>query len=64
MPGEKKLATPEELADYLGVPRATLSQWRYKGTGPKTIKVGRFRRYRWSDVEAWLERQSHGGEAA
>lgn len=26
--------SPEELADMLGVPVATVYQWRHKGTGP------------------------------
>lgn len=58
MPGEQKLASPRELADYLGVPLPTLAQWRYHGTGPKPIKVGRHIRYRWSSVEEWLDSQT------
>lgn len=52
------LAEPQEVADYLLVPKATLAQWRYLGQGPRFMKVGRFVRYRWSDVEAWLGTQS------
>jgi len=58
MSNGRPLASAEEVAEFLGVPVATLHQWRYKGTGPKASKVGRWLRYRWSDVEAWLDRQS------
>ena len=51
----RDLWSPDEVADYLGVPRATLYGWRYKGTGPRAMRVGRHLRYRRADVEAWLE---------
>ena len=52
------LGTTEEVAEYLGgVPVKTLEMWRYKGTGPKYMRVGKYVRYRWSDVEAWLAAQ-------
>ncbi|GAA1980408.1 helix-turn-helix domain-containing protein [Nocardiopsis rhodophaea] len=57
------LGRPTEVAEYLGVPERTLSQWRYLEKGPKWSKVGRHVRYRWSDVEAWLD-ANQGGEAA
>jgi excisionase family DNA binding protein len=45
----------QQLADYLGVPLASVYRWRYEGTGPRGIKVGKHVRYRRRDVEAWLE---------
>lgn len=57
----RPLATSEEVAEFLGVPVATLYAWRYrrKNEGPKSSKVGKYVRYRWADVEAWLDaRQS------
>lgn len=50
-----QLATSVEVAQYLQKPKATLDQWAYRGIGPRFIKVGNARRYRWRDVEAWLE---------
>lgn len=47
--------SPQQLADYVGVPVATVYRWRYEGTGPRGIKVGKHVRYRRRDVEAWLE---------
>lgn len=58
MDGRRPLATPEQVSEYLGVPITTLHQWRYKHTGPKACKVGRHLRYRWADVEKWLDEQA------
>lgn len=52
-----RLLTVQELAEYLGVPVATLYQWRYRREGPKGFRVGRHVRYRWSEIEAWVEQQ-------
>jgi predicted DNA-binding transcriptional regulator AlpA len=56
---EKALATATDVAQHLGYSPEGLAQMRYRGTGPKFIKLGgRAVRYRWSDVEAWLDRQT------
>ena len=55
MDGENRLLSVTELADYLAVPVATLYAWRYRGEGPPAMRVGRYLRYRWSDVQRWLE---------
>lgn len=59
MRANRPLATTAEVAAYLGedFPVRTLEMWRYRGTGPRFLKVGRHIRYRWSDVEAWLATQ-------
>lgn len=49
-----RLWTHQETADFLGVPPATLHQMNYKGTGPRSYRVGRYRRYDPRDIEAWL----------
>ena len=49
------LISPEELAVYLGVPKATIYKWRYEGIGPKAYRIGRHLRYRAADVEAFIE---------
>ncbi|WP_102926769.1 helix-turn-helix domain-containing protein [Streptomyces noursei] len=56
--GRAPLATPEEVAVYLGVPVKTLYQWRHRRIGPNALKVGRHLRYRWAEVDAWLTAQS------
>jgi Helix-turn-helix domain len=60
----RSLAAPPAVAEYLGVPQATLTQWRYLGKGPRWRKVGRHVRYDWPSVERWLASQPGGGEAA
>jgi predicted DNA-binding transcriptional regulator AlpA len=51
-----RLITPDELAEFLHRPKATLYAWRYRGEGPPAIAVGRELRYRESVVDAWLDR--------
>ncbi|WP_198535477.1 helix-turn-helix transcriptional regulator [Streptomyces caatingaensis] len=58
----RKLATAQELADYCGVPLATVYQWSHRGSGPRMIKVGRHLRARWEDIDRWLD--SHATDAA
>ncbi|WP_060179557.1 helix-turn-helix transcriptional regulator [Streptomyces sp. IMTB 1903] len=54
----RPLATAQDVAEYCGVPLATVYQWSSRGSGPKFIKVGRHLRARWADVEAWLDTQT------
>lgn len=55
-PGEKLLSA-QDLADYLGIPMATLYRWRHLSQGPPGFRVGRHIRYRWREVEDWVEDQ-------
>ncbi len=52
------------VASFLAVPAGTLDQWAYLGKGPAYMKIGRYRRYRREDVDAWLVSQRRGGDAA
>ena len=52
-----RLLTVEDLADYLEVPVATIYAWRYRRRGPPGFRVGRHLRFRWSDVERWINDQ-------
>jgi excisionase family DNA binding protein len=49
-----RLITPQELARALQVPVGTIYRWNYRGTGPRSLHVGRHVRYREEDVEEWL----------
>jgi excisionase family DNA binding protein len=53
-----KLIGVKELSDYIGIPERTLREWNYKGIGPKSYRVGRWLKYRKSEVDEWLETQS------
>ena len=55
MEQQDRLVNVQELADYLDVPVKTLYAWRYRCEGPPAFRVGRHLRYRWSDVERWIE---------
>lgn len=57
------LASTEEVAHFLNLPPKTLAQYAYLGKGPRYFRVGRYRRYRWADVEAWLDANTRGGVA-
>lgn len=50
-----RLLTVRELADLLQVPVKTIYTWRYKGIGPPAVPLGRYLRFRATDVAAWLD---------
>lgn len=50
----ERLLNPQQVAALLGVPVATLRQWRTHGIGPRGFRVGRHLRYRAADVEQWI----------
>lgn len=60
----ERLLGPKELAEYVGVPLRTVYQWNHRGTGPKMLVVGKHRRYRRADVDAWLEANADPRSAA
>jgi hypothetical protein len=51
------LLTPEEVAERLRRPVATVRFWRSRGIGPKGARVGGRVLYRESDIERWIEEQ-------
>lgn len=52
-----RLWTIDEVSYFLGVPKATLYQWRYLGTGPKAGRAGRYLRYDPAEVISWFRQQ-------
>lgn len=51
------LLDPDDVAAQFKVSVFTVRDWRKYGTGPHFIKVGKFIRYRQSDLDAWIESQ-------
>lgn len=58
---DEQLLTPRQLADYLNVPLSTLYSWRYHDNGPPGLRVGKHLRYRWADVQKWVQDQIKTG---
>lgn len=55
--GLDPLLSIADLAEYLGVPVATIYDWRVDGKGPCGIRVGRHVRFAVSDVVTWIAEQ-------
>lgn len=53
-----RLVSAQDLAAYLGVPVATVYSWRYRREGPPAIRIGRHLRYRWPEVQEWLDQRA------
>ncbi len=53
------LLSTDEVSRVLVIPAGTLANWRWMGTGPLFLRVGRHVRYRRTDVEAWIDAQVH-----
>jgi predicted DNA-binding transcriptional regulator AlpA len=54
------LWTIEDVSAYLGVPVKTLYDWRSWRYGPVGKRVGKYVRYRATDVMAWFESLDSG----
>ena len=64
----ERLLSADEVAEFLGIPVATLYQWRNKGCGPDAYRVGRHLRYGFAadraaydeDAAVWTLTDPHG----
>jgi excisionase family DNA binding protein len=54
-----RLLNAKEVADRLGVPESWVRQETRAGRMPH-VRLGRYRRYDWDEVVAWLETQRQG----
>lgn len=65
MVSERPMADVKAVAEYLDVPVTTLYDQRHhkRGVGALAIKVGRHLRWRWEDIEAWLDEQARSSAA-
>ncbi|MDQ3659586.1 MAG: helix-turn-helix domain-containing protein [Actinomycetota bacterium] len=55
MDAKQRLWTTNDLAQHLRVPVATIHRWRYQGTAPRALRIGKHLRYRPEDIAAWLQ---------
>jgi len=55
-----KYLTPTDLTELLGVPLATIYQWRYQRVGPPGFRVGRHVRYDPKAVREWIDSLGEG----
>lgn len=58
----EQLLTPQQIAEKLGVAVSTIYQWTHTGFIPH-IKLGRFVRFRESDINKWLNSRVHKGRS-
>jgi predicted DNA-binding transcriptional regulator AlpA len=49
-----KLWSVKDVSEYLGVPVATLYQWRSRGYGPPGRRLGKHIRYLPEQVRGWV----------
>jgi excisionase family DNA binding protein len=54
---ETEFWSSKEVCEYLGISLNTLRYWQYMGTGPRSYRMGRHRKYKPADVRAWAERR-------
>jgi len=58
----ENLLTPQEIAEVLGVSKSTIYQWTHQEYIPH-VKLGRFVRFRKSQIEIWLEKKAKKGRS-
>jgi len=55
-PNDVLLVDEQEAARMLGYTVGTLRNWRFKGRGPRFVRISpKSIRYRIQDLEAWIE---------
>jgi predicted DNA-binding transcriptional regulator AlpA len=60
----EKLLNEAEVAKWLGYSPRTVQGWRLRGKGPAHVVIaGKTIRYRVSDVQSWLDRQTEKEKA-
>jgi hypothetical protein len=57
-PDPIQLLNQTQAAEVLAVNPRTLEGWRFKGGGPRFVRVGRRVRYRMRDLRAWIEERT------
>jgi excisionase family DNA binding protein len=55
-----RLLSTIEVAELLQVPVKTIYEWRLRGQGPRSVRVGRHLRFDPSDLCRWIEDRKSG----
>ena len=50
----ERLWSIDDLAEFLGVSKSTVYDWRNRGDGPVAHRLGKHLKYARADVDAWL----------
>jgi predicted DNA-binding transcriptional regulator AlpA len=58
--GDDRLWSIKDVDQFLGVPVATIYQWRVRGEGPPATKLGKHLRYEPGVVRAWVSEHRDG----
>ena len=48
----------KEMQARTGIAESTWRDWARRGIGPKSIRVGRRRLWKWIEAEQWLDAQN------
>ena len=56
----QQLLTHDQAAAYLQIKPSTLHKWNHKGTGPRSAKMGKYRRYRLDWLNEFIDSRSDG----
>lgn len=59
-----RLLTRREVEDHFGISKRFLEISTARGDGPPIIRIGRLVRYRFADVQAWIDSQRSGDETS
>lgn len=54
-PKKSPITDTAGAAEYTALSASTLNKLRCSGGGPKYLKLGKIIRYRFADLDAWLE---------
>ncbi|MGW4364001.1 helix-turn-helix domain-containing protein [Nocardia takedensis] len=63
-PRDEVWLSSAEVSRRLKIPVKTLAAWASAGRGPRYARMGRYRRYRVTDLEVWEQAQVDGGRGS
>ena len=55
-----QMLTEKQVSHRLNVSQAALRKWRWEGSGPGYLRLGKCIRYRKEDLDKWLESCKEG----